>query len=350
METEQRSERGQGLAQTAKPAAYTPAVWPVVESKEVDNSFEEDAYQRLSQQHSVSDPMFADFDEETRTTSLSAVEGQNLTSVLEGIEEAVADVTSLSVEDARLDQEAEGSQAEESAYVAEYTDQLQVDPELFHEPDVAVTPLSDDMAEVTDDVLEASHPSPIPEAVEVTTQMHVDDGAEQEPTAPEEAHVSLDPAYAEGIAAGRAEMAEMRAQLEARYEELFADLQAQYKETLHNTERQAVDLAFQVAQKLVGAVLETDREYIRVVLAQALQAASGSEVMHVRVSPQDFAFLSLNKVAEGIQAKQGGSWSFQSDDSIRAGCIVTTKAGEIDFDLDATWNRMREKVLRGPKS
>jgi flagellar biosynthesis/type III secretory pathway protein FliH len=157
-------------------------------------------------------------------------------------------------------------------------------------------------------------------------------------------------AYAEGLAAGQSELVELKAQLEARYEELFADMQTQFKETLRNAERQAVELSFQVAQKLIGTVLESDRSYIQEVVAQALQAAAGSEVIRIRVSPQDFDFLSLTNLATTIQTKNGGDWKFESDDSIRAGCVVTTKAGEIDFNLDASWARIRDKVLRGPKS
>ena len=346
METPQFNEEQRGIAQRAKPSSYTAAVWPVVESKEVDSSFEVDAYERLAQEHHVSDPMFADFDGEPVAVMSAVVGDQSLPLSADESERIEQNVRALQDEqDTTLDYESGGvveagkhGAAEESAEVMECA------TELVGEREVVVT-LAD-----ADTHLEEEEVSEPAEAVLAGTDATNHEEIHEEHTGAEETQVPVDGAYAEGLAVGRAEMAEMKVHMEARYEELLADMRAQFKETLHNVERQAVELAFQVAQKLVGSTLDSDREYIRGIVAQALQAASGSEIITVRVSPQDFEFLSLNKVAEAIRAKQGGTWSFQSDDSIRAGCIVTTQAGEVDFDLDATWNRMREKVLRGPKS
>lgn len=334
METPQFNEEQRGIAQRAKPSSYTAAVWPVVESKEIDSSFEVDAYERLAQEHHISDPMFADFDAEP-VAGTSADEGEQIEQDLKvrlNEQGATIDNESISVVE-----EADLVASEESPEVIEDAS------ELIDEGEVVATAIDSD-ADAEEDISEPA------EALLVDTETENHEEIHQEHTVAEEAQVPADAAYTEGLAVGRAEMAEMKVHMEARYEELLADMRAQFKETLHNVERQAVELAFQVAQKLVGSTLDSDREYIRGIVAQALQAASGSEIITVRVSPQDFEFLSLNKVAEAIRAKQGGTWSFQSDDSIRAGCIVTTQAGEVDFDLDATWNRMREKVLRGPKS
>jgi flagellar assembly protein FliH len=345
METPQFNEEQQGTAQRVKPSSYTPAVWPVVESKEIDNSFEVDAYERLAQEHHISDPMFADFDAEPVAGTSAAVEDQSVPSSADESEQIEQDLkVLLNEQDTTIDNESI-SVVEEADLVAsdESPEGIEDASELVDEGEVVATAIDSD-ADAEEDISEPA------EALLVDTETENHEEIHQEHTVAEEAQVPADAAYAEGLAVGRAEMAEMKVHMEARYEELLADMRAQFKETLHNVERQAVELAFQVAQKLVGSTLDTDREYIRGIVAQALQAASGSEIITVRVSPQDFEFLSLNKVAEAIRAKQGGTWSFQSDDSIRAGCIVMTQAGEVDFDLDATWNRMREKVLRGPKS
>lgn len=152
-------------------------------------------------------------------------------------------------------------------------------------------------------------------------------------------------AFAQGADSIKAEIADLKNQLSARFDELCDDMRTQIVEARRDYEQQAVDLALQVAQKLLEKVVEVDRSYIEEILAQALRAAGGAEVVSVRVSPQDYEFLATRRLSEGATEK----WPIQSDDSIRSGCIVTTNAGEVDFDLEKSWARIRDRVLKGPK-
>jgi flagellar biosynthesis/type III secretory pathway protein FliH len=108
-------------------------------------------------------------------------------------------------------------------------------------------------------------------------------------------------------------------------------------------------LAFQIAKKLVGAVVTDHRAYIHEVISEALRAAGNAEIKSVRVSPQDYEFLSTPQ-GNDASSVTDRAWKLESDDSIGAGCIVVTSAGDVDFDLEKSWARMREKVTRGPKS
>jgi flagellar biosynthesis/type III secretory pathway protein FliH len=40
------------------------------------------------------------------------------------------------------------------------------------------------------------------------------------------------------------------------------------------------------------------------------------------------------------------SWTFEAEPAITAGCIVESSAGQIDFQLDAAWNRIKDNVLK----
>jgi flagellar biosynthesis/type III secretory pathway protein FliH len=41
-----------------------------------------------------------------------------------------------------------------------------------------------------------------------------------------------------------------------------------------------------------------------------------------------------------------GSWSFVQDETIRAGCVVETSSGEVDFRLDQAWERIKDNVVK----
>jgi flagellar biosynthesis/type III secretory pathway protein FliH len=127
-------------------------------------------------------------------------------------------------------------------------------------------------------------------------------------------------------------------------------MQIQLDEARQINEVRAVDLALQVAKRLVGDVVDHQRDYIYRVLKEAIKSAGGSTISAVRVSPQDFDFLKLDNYGEKSKFLNGEPLSFVSDESIRAGCVLVTTSGEVDFDLARAWERMRAKVVQEPES
>jgi flagellar biosynthesis/type III secretory pathway protein FliH len=124
-------------------------------------------------------------------------------------------------------------------------------------------------------------------------------------------------------------------------------MQLQLAQGIQSHERSAVELAFQIAKRMVGSAVENQRECVVTVIQEAMQAAAGSEIKCIRVSPQDYEFLSLNAYGERIKIHGEGKLSFVSDETVRHGCIVETSSGQVDFDLDQAWARMHHKVFQG---
>lgn len=139
-------------------------------------------------------------------------------------------------------------------------------------------------------------------------------------------------------------------QLEERYSLLWEDMQTQLEENRRLNEARAADLAFQVAKRLIGDVVEQQRDYIHQVIHEAIKVSSGAEILAIRVSPSDYDFLKLADYGESHKFANGDPLKFVSDQSIRAGCILVTSAGEVDYDLDAAWERIRSKARQEPES
>lgn len=148
----------------------------------------------------------------------------------------------------------------------------------------------------------------------------------------------------------RREAVATQEQLEERYSLLWEDMQTQLEETQRLNEVRAVDLALQVAKRLVGDVVEHQRDYIHQVIHDAIKVASGAEISAIRVSPRDYDFLKLTNYGDSKKFLVGQPLKFVSDESIRAGCVLVTSAGEVDYDLDAAWERIRSKVQQEPES
>lgn len=133
--------------------------------------------------------------------------------------------------------------------------------------------------------------------------------------------------------------------IEERYRTIIDDMGGQIRDEVEAVERRAVEFALQVARKLVGTTVEINPEYILHVIKDAINLTGGATIKVIRVSPQDLEF--LKKVGPERQFKEfNGSWSFQGDDTIRAGCVLETSSGEVELDLEKAWERIKESVTK----
>lgn len=158
----------------------------------------------------------------------------------------------------------------------------------------------------------------------------------------EEVRVS---AKEEALTEARRESEEKIKAIEERYAALIDDMSVQIREGVEGVERRAVDFAIHIAKKLVGAIVEVNPEYVLGIIQEAVKLTGGATIKAIRVSPQDLEFLKM--LSPDRQFKEfDGSWSFQADETIHAGCVVETSSGEVEFDLDKAWGKIKESVLK----
>jgi flagellar biosynthesis/type III secretory pathway protein FliH len=136
----------------------------------------------------------------------------------------------------------------------------------------------------------------------------------------------------------------MRA-LEERYGEVLRDIGNQLNESLEGIEQQAVSLAVAISEKLVGTIVDVNPEYILEIVREALKLTGGSSIKTVRVSPQDLEFFNMVKLSKEFK-QYDGSWSFQADDTVKAGCIVESSSGQVDYDISRAWQRIADQVVK----
>lgn len=133
--------------------------------------------------------------------------------------------------------------------------------------------------------------------------------------------------------------------LQHRVLELFSDAQKQLLESLKLTEQQAVRLAVEIAERLVGFAVEINPEYIVEIVRRSLGLAGNAKVIRCRVSPQDHEFITVLDLRERLKEFEG-DWNFEADESVRAGCVLETSAGEVDMRVDQAMERVKENVVR----
>jgi flagellar biosynthesis/type III secretory pathway protein FliH len=152
-------------------------------------------------------------------------------------------------------------------------------------------------------------------------------------------------AFEEGKLAAIAELDERMRTIEDRYGQVLQDVGMQISDNISHIEKSAVELSLQIAQKLVGTVVEINPEYILGIVRESIQLAGGAIIKSIKVSPQDHEFLSLLNLPKQFK-EYDGTWSFEADATVNSGCIVITSGGEVDFQLDPAWERIKSKVAR----
>lgn len=140
--------------------------------------------------------------------------------------------------------------------------------------------------------------------------------------------------YAEGVAAGRAEIAPAVEALVA----AMRALQEERAASAERTERAAAELAVQIAEKVLGAALEVKPELVLEVVRGALRRLAEPQESTLLVNPEDVEL--VRAAVEGLSAEHGAPLTVRAERRVgRGGCVVRTRAGEIDADIEAQLQR-----------
>ncbi len=149
--------------------------------------------------------------------------------------------------------------------------------------------------------------------------------------------------YEAGLERG---LAEARARVEGALEAVAAaerSMAEMYDSYLADAESAAVDLAFQIAEKVIGATVASDREAVLGIVSGALLRTTDRDHLVLEVNPGDFEL--VRDSASELAARLGGINRMEvvSERRVEAGgCVVRTEAGEIDARVSSQLERVRQ--------
>jgi flagellar assembly protein FliH len=182
---------------------------------------------------------------------------------------------------------------------------------------------------------------------------HVEDLLAVVETARAEADQIREQARAEGFAAGRAEGAaaaheEARAHLAPAVQALHAAVQALEAERAtiaDRVEQGAVDLALELAGKVVAGAVEAQPERVLDVVRGALRCFMERERVHILVHPDDLGL--VRESMDTVAGELGGIEHVEVQEErriSRGGAIVRTATAQVDASLQTKLDRAREVI------
>jgi flagellar assembly protein FliH len=169
-----------------------------------------------------------------------------------------------------------------------------------------------------------------------------------------EADAIREQARAEGLALGRAEgaaaaEAEAHALLAPALQALAAAtaaVEAERAELADRVEHQAVELALELAGKVVAGAVEAQPERVLDVVRGALRCLVERERVQILVHPDDLAIVRAS--ADRLRGELGGIEHVEVQEErrlTRGGAIVRTPDAEIDAALRTKLDRAREAIV-----
>ena len=108
---------------------------------------------------------------------------------------------------------------------------------------------------------------------------------------------------------------------------------------------QTVELACRIAEKLVRAQKDFDNELLRVWMEEAIAMMRDEREVRIMVHPDDYSLAGrfLQNMAQTIP--HAGSATVLPDPTIqRGGCVVRSKNGQVDQQLEAQLQRLAEQL------
>lgn len=135
---------------------------------------------------------------------------------------------------------------------------------------------------------------------------------------------------------------EARAVVRSEFSEELARAKMQAGQILKDSERDVLELALKVAEKIVGRDLERDPALLLEMCATATEAARQAKAMVLRVNPQDGKLLRERrpKLMELIGRQL--DLAIRDDSDVEpGGCIIQTEFGTIDAQLKTQFEMLR---------
>jgi type III secretion protein L len=132
--------------------------------------------------------------------------------------------------------------------------------------------------------------------------------------------------------------------------ELMTKARIEHEQFLKNANRDVMDLAFKIAEKIIGKQLETEPETIINIVKQAMQNVRGSKQLTIRVHPNDAKILREND--EELQEALGRQRmiDIMEDKKVTpGGCIIESEIGTVEAQLSTQLERLK-KILLQPKA
>lgn len=159
----------------------------------------------------------------------------------------------------------------------------------------------------------------------------------------ENANAIIEEARQKGFEEGYSEVKKQYEDLLQEAEFIKEHARVEYKEVLESIESDAVNVVLDIARKVLGMEISTNKEVVLGLIKQAFEKCSSKENVVLKVSNEDFDYVCDNKDIILGKIDGIGELDVKKDSSLRAGgCIVETAYGTIDASMETKFKKIED--------
>ncbi len=161
-------------------------------------------------------------------------------------------------------------------------------------------------------------------------------------------------AFEEGMEKARLEAENIVEQAKVEYENILSEIVKikedainEYKNAVKSNEKEIVDLAMDIAEKIINYEVDKSDNYILGIVEDAVNRVVNKKDVTVRLSTQDYYTIQANKKLLVSKIKGFGEVELIQDESLDIGsCIVDTPLGIIDGGLQVRMDNIQKEIKK----
>ncbi len=126
----------------------------------------------------------------------------------------------------------------------------------------------------------------------------------------------------------------------------LVQLNGMRKETYRQIEKEVVELALAIAQKVICREVATDRETVVCVAKEALAKVDDPGKITIKMNPADLDFINETKYQLANFIADVNNVTLEGEEGIQSGgCLIETELGEIDARIEKQLEAVKESFL-----
>ncbi len=139
---------------------------------------------------------------------------------------------------------------------------------------------------------------------------------------------------------------EAKADVQARQVEEIARAKMQAGQVIEDSEKNVLELALKIAEKIIGKDLERDPDVLIDIVGNAIQNMRSAKAMQLRVHPEDGKILREKRPRLMELIGRTVDLAIRDDSDVeRGGCIIQTEFGVIDGQIRTQFEMLRNVLI-----
>ena len=152
--------------------------------------------------------------------------------------------------------------------------------------------------------------------------------------------------YADGHAAGLAEGQAQSQDEITRFQALISQVAERWDPIFKSADLDVVQLAFAVARKIVGSVVNAHEDLVLEAVGDCLEHVQDVTKLTICVNPDDLRIVRANRTLWQEAYERIESMTIEADETIeRGGCVIETPAGDIDGQISSRLEKLQTAIL-----